>query len=53
MAKLILEVASTDNPPLHLAIGTGMPETLEEYANQICKDTEKCKEKAEKTSFDD
>ncbi len=52
LAQFILEVANSDEPSLHLAIGQGMSDVLEAYANDIYRDAEKWRDKAEKTSFD-
>ena len=52
LAKLILEVADTEKPPLHLAIGADGPQVLDAYIAQIKADTDAWREKAEQTSYE-
>ena len=51
LAKLVYEVSTVDNPPLHLPVGVDTVETLNAWIDSIKKDNDEWKEKASKTSY--
>lgn len=51
LAQVILEVANSENPPLHLAIGADAPAVLDAYAEKLKADTDAWREKVMDTSY--
>mgnify|MGYP004673833797 FL=1 len=51
LAKVILIVAESENPPLHLAIGEDAPEVLDAYCKKIRADSDAWKIIASKASL--
>ena len=51
LAALLLEVAGSADPPLHLAVGEDAPAVLDAYCSQMKADTDAWREKAVRTSF--
>lgn len=51
LARLLLEVAASPNPPLHLAVGEDAPAVLLAYGEKVKEDTDLWGEKAVQTSF--
>lgn len=51
LAKLIIDIAECDNPPLHLAIGADAVGAADDYCAKLKEDTDIWREKALKTSF--
>lgn len=52
LAELLVEVAHSDNPPLHLAVGSDAPAVLDAYSDKLKADTGAWREKAEKTVYE-
>ena len=53
LAELLLEVAASENPPLHLAVGADAPEVIDNLCVKLKEDTNTWREKAVKTSFEE
>lgn len=51
LARLLLEVAAAENPPLHLAIGEDAPAVMDAYGDRLKQDTDAWREKAVRTGF--
>lgn len=51
LAELLIEVAYSENPPLHLAIGEDAPAVMDAYCDKLKSDTDMWREKAVKTGF--
>ena len=51
LAELLIEVAYSENPPLHLAIGEDAPAVIDAYCDKLKSDTDMWREKAVKTGF--
>lgn len=52
LAELLLEVEASQNPPLHLAVGTDAPEVIDNLCIKLKADTDAWRAKAVNTSFD-
>ena len=52
LAEVIIKVAESENPPLHLGIGEDAPDVMYSFAEKIKTDTDTWKEIASDTSFD-
>lgn len=52
LAELLLEVETSQNPPLHLAVGADTPEVIDNLCTKLKEDTDKWRDKAINTSFD-
>ena len=51
LAELLVEVAYSKDPPLHLAVGQDAPAVLDAYGEQLKKDTDLWRDKAVKTVY--
>lgn len=51
LAELLIEVAYSEKPPLHLAIGEDAPTVIDAYCDKLKTDTDAWREKAMKTTF--
>ncbi len=51
LAKLIIEVSSSENPPLHLPVGADTPEVIDALCAKLKKDTDTWRSKASETVF--
>lgn len=51
LAKLIIEVANSENPPLHLPVGADVPDVLDKLCKKIKSDTDAWREKAKNTVY--
>lgn len=51
LAELLVEVAYSENPPLHLAVGEDAVATLDAYSDKLKSDTDSWRDKAVKTIF--
>ena len=52
LAELIIAVAASQNPPLHLAVGADAPEVIDNLCQKLKEDTDTWRDRAIKTSFD-
>ncbi len=52
LAELLLKVACSKNPPLHLAVGEDAPAVMDAYCDKLKKDTDTWREKAVQTSYE-
>lgn len=52
LAEVILKVAESGNPPLHLPIGDDAPQVLYSYADKLIEDTNAWKSEVINTSFE-
>ena len=53
LAQLLLQVAASSNPPLHLPVGADAVDALQAYATRLQEDVEAWREKASETAFSD
>lgn len=51
LAELLIEVAYSENPPLHLPVGEDAPAVLDAYCSKVKADTDAWRKKAEKTIY--
>ena len=51
LAKLIIEVSVSENPPLHLPVGADTPEVIDALCAKLKKDTDAWRSKSSETAF--
>lgn len=51
LAELLIEVASSQTPPLHLAVGADAPDVIDSLCEKLKADTDTWREKAMQTSY--
>ena len=51
LAKIIMAVSRSENPPLHLAVGEDAPAVLDAYCDKIKSDNDAWRDIALKTSY--